>query len=80
MTFDPVTVPEKGVVTIAIRFALPTGCHWTENAPSAWQLLTGVCILCNVFAMWTNCLMMYTCKNDRVSFIHGPSNLLGEGC
>ena len=51
MTFDPVTVPEKGVITMVIQFAPPTNCHWTKDALSAWQVLTGVCSLFSVPVM-----------------------------
>lgn len=41
VNFDPVSVPKRGLVTIAIHFRPPPTCHWTEDAPSSWQTLTG---------------------------------------
>ncbi len=32
-------MPARGGVELNIVFAPPTSCHWTEGAPSAWQVL-----------------------------------------
>ena len=37
--FDPIAALEGGVVKIDLVFAPPPGCHWTEDAPSSWQVL-----------------------------------------
>ena len=83
VTFDPVTVPENGVVTMVIRFAPPTDCHWTENAPSAWQVLTGVCILCNVFGdvdKLSDDVHVQKMTLYHTYMVRAICNLLSEGC
>ena len=39
VTLDPLPVPARGEVELKVVFAPPTSCHWTEDAPSAWQVL-----------------------------------------
>ena len=39
VNFDPIAVLDGGVAEVAIKFAPPPGCHWTEGAPSAWQVI-----------------------------------------
>ncbi len=41
VNYDSISVPKRGLVTIVIQFRPPPTCHWTEDAPSAWQILTG---------------------------------------
>lgn len=39
MNFDPIAVLAGGVAEVVLKFAPPSGCHWTEDAPSAWQVI-----------------------------------------
>ena len=39
MNFDPIAVLNGGVAEMVLKFAPPPGCHWTEDAPSAWQVI-----------------------------------------
>lgn len=39
VNFEPIAVLKGGVATVDLKFSPPLGCHWTEDAPSAWQVL-----------------------------------------
>ena len=40
---EPVTIRCGGDVRITLCISLPPGCHWTEGAPSAWQVIPREC-------------------------------------
>ena len=42
MQCDTIHVPPRGVVEIILSLTPPPGCHWTEGASSAWQVIPGV--------------------------------------
>ena len=39
VNFDSIAVLDGGVTEVGLKFSPPPGCHWTEDAPSAWQVL-----------------------------------------